>query len=101
MSDRGIHGHTPGCSCTYEEGDSDCVVHPTCSDCGAEYSGRLRSRVAQLEAALRTAIGAIDAFVYKVDGYDVRKDVLDEQIAACRSVLSGGDASGAGREGDV
>jgi hypothetical protein len=23
-----------GCLCTWEEGDSDCPVHPTCEECG-------------------------------------------------------------------
>ena len=33
--------HRPeGCVCTYEVGDSDCPVHPTCSYCGAEITYR-------------------------------------------------------------
>lgn len=24
----------PGCLCTWEEGDSECPVHPTCAECG-------------------------------------------------------------------
>jgi hypothetical protein len=26
------------CQCTHEQGDSDCAVHPTCSECGADIS---------------------------------------------------------------
>lgn len=29
------------CRCTHEEGDSDCPVHPTCAECGADISGAL------------------------------------------------------------
>lgn len=27
----------PGCLCTWEEGDSECPVHPTCPECGCVF----------------------------------------------------------------
>jgi len=32
---------TARCSCTHEPGDSDCAVHPTCNECGADLSDHL------------------------------------------------------------
>lgn len=90
-----------GCQCTYEQGDSDCSVHPTCPACGESLCGtslerdslRLRQ---QLEAAQRERDEALTDGVLSQRVCDIEND-----LAQSRSDLAAAQQRVAALEADL
>jgi len=75
----------PHCHCTFEEGDSECLAHPRCANCGAPVDVEVFTAIALADSArereaLLDKVLEIVSYVSGSMSGDMVKDVIARRV---------------------